>query len=436
MVDRVSIDAGREPQRDLAVMTTDAKAATPFAGARSVSILPTVTVIIINFNYAQYLREAVDSVFAQTYPKVQCIIVDNASTDHSNDVIAACKSEYPSLSVLRLDQNEGQSSACMKGLAKSRAPYIVFLDADDYLLPNCVETHLHVHLSSRVHVAFTSGGVLQVKNGEVVVSNNAETAAYVRKSATSTVDLLRPSKEALGEIWGSFDSDLRTSCHLIPREVGTWIWSPTSGNCFRRDALDLISDNEDLARLRSQTDLYLAMGLNGLNGSIVIDRPVFAYRYHGSNVFSCRPQLYGLLSHDPERSDENSRLAKVLLIDHFLVNIDRFVKESWQVVDFFALMRRLDVSDEKARYRWARRSYLAQSVIGHASVVSACVGRRRTLVLLLKLGVPFHRSLRSTWTRRPDPPVKSKVAPLRALKPVADRAEGGDGLGHRMVPKR
>ena len=45
--------------------------------------LPLVSVIIINYNYGRFLRQAVDSVIGQTYPHVECIIVDNASTDES-----------------------------------------------------------------------------------------------------------------------------------------------------------------------------------------------------------------------------------------------------------------------------------------------------------------------------------------------------------------
>lgn len=45
--------------------------------------LPLVSVIITNFNYGRYLRDAIDSVRAQSYPNVECIIVDDASTDES-----------------------------------------------------------------------------------------------------------------------------------------------------------------------------------------------------------------------------------------------------------------------------------------------------------------------------------------------------------------
>ena len=355
------------------------------------SLLPLVSVVIVKFNYARYLKDAIDSVFTQTYPRVQCIVVDNASTDHSLELIARYKADRPDLCVLQLSSNEGQSGACMRGLAASSAPYVIFLDADDYLLPNCVEIHLHVHLSSRVHVGFTFGSLLQIKNGEVVVSNNEATVAYMRDTPSSTPDLLRPSREALGEIWSSFDPGLMSSCHLIPRTMTRWVWAPTSGNCFRRDALDLLCNNDDLAGLRSQTDLYLAMGLNALTGSIFIDRPVFAYRLHGQNVFSSRPHLNGLISYDPKISDKNSCLARKLLINHLTSHIDNFIQYGWQVDDFFLLLRRLDITDTSSRHVWAQRSYLAQSAVNHMSKLSGCAGRRKTLRFLMKIGVPLRK---------------------------------------------
>ena len=51
--------------------------------------LPLVSVIVINFNYGRFLRAAVDSVCGQTYPNIECIVVDNASTDESGAVLRA-----------------------------------------------------------------------------------------------------------------------------------------------------------------------------------------------------------------------------------------------------------------------------------------------------------------------------------------------------------
>ena len=170
--------------------------------------LPLVSVIVVNFNYGRFLAEAITSVFAQTYSRVECILVDNASTDGSAEVIAAMAARHPELVVIRRADNGGQTAACLDGLARARGPYVVFLDADDYLLPHCLASHVAVHLSSRVHVGFTAGDMLQMVDGQVVLGTNASSCNFIAAQAASKPargkpagprrDLLRPL--ALGDL--------------------------------------------------------------------------------------------------------------------------------------------------------------------------------------------------------------------------------------------
>ena len=122
--------------------------------------LPLVSVIIVNYNYGRFLKQAADSVFEQTYPNIECIIVDNASTDESTDVLLAISKQYPGTTILRRSDNGGQSLATIEGFEESSGEYVVFLDADDVLLPSCVETHIFVHLSLRIPVGFTSADMI------------------------------------------------------------------------------------------------------------------------------------------------------------------------------------------------------------------------------------------------------------------------------------
>jgi glycosyltransferase involved in cell wall biosynthesis len=115
-----------------------------------------VSVIVVNFNYGRFLRAAVDSIFGQTYPNVECIVVDNASTDESGAVLQAIESRYASVKIIRRAENGGQSQAALEGFAASSGSYVIFHDADDLLLPHCVEAHIFVHLSLRIHAGKAS----------------------------------------------------------------------------------------------------------------------------------------------------------------------------------------------------------------------------------------------------------------------------------------
>lgn len=91
---------------------------------------PLVTVIIPCFNQARYLAEAIDSVRNQTYRRVEIVVVNDGSTDDSVEV-AAGYSEV----ILVEQQNQGLSAARNRGLEASSGEMVVFLDADDRLLP-------------------------------------------------------------------------------------------------------------------------------------------------------------------------------------------------------------------------------------------------------------------------------------------------------------
>ncbi len=82
--------------------------------------LPLVSVVVVNHNYGRYLEEAVESVFAQTYTNVECIIVDNASTDETPAVLATLLERYPQIEIVRRAANEGQTVATLDGFKVSR----------------------------------------------------------------------------------------------------------------------------------------------------------------------------------------------------------------------------------------------------------------------------------------------------------------------------
>ena len=97
---------------------------------------PLVSVIITSYNYARYIGEAIESVWAQTYSPIEIIVVDDGSTDDTRAVLAP----YADAGVTCIFQeNEGKSGALNRGLAASQGEFIAFLDSDDAWLPDAVE---------------------------------------------------------------------------------------------------------------------------------------------------------------------------------------------------------------------------------------------------------------------------------------------------------
>lgn len=94
----------------------------------------TVSVIIPNYNYGDYLGAAIQSALDLDWPGVEVIVVDDGSTDHSRAVIASFGSRIAAI----LQENSGQLVACNKAFARSCGDIVIFLDSDDLLAPSLV----------------------------------------------------------------------------------------------------------------------------------------------------------------------------------------------------------------------------------------------------------------------------------------------------------
>lgn len=352
--------------------------------------LPLVSVVVVNHNYGRYLEEAVNSVLNQTYPNVECIIVDDASTDESPKVLASLCERHPQLIVLRHTINEGQTPASLDGIKRTTGQYVILLDADDVLLPRCIETHIYVHLSSRLHIGLTAGDMMQASNGNVTVATGEAMNSYIRRGRGKRKNLWRPYRFEPGWPPAHMGEDLSTKARYVPPLHTHWIWSPTSGLCYRRDALLLFTDNELLPRLWTGTDMYFAHGISGWCGSALIDEPVFIYRMHGSNIFSQSAQLHHTLNFQPGGSGDYVDRALVLVVDQLISHCERFSANLLLKLHLIVLLFKLDRKEVDASLpRWARRSCVANRLVKHFDHFSQHLGRRLTCLLMAVFRVPL-----------------------------------------------
>src|SRR5579863_5910854 len=93
-----------------------------------------VSVIIATYNMGQYLRVAVQSVLAQTYPSVEVQIVDDGSTDETPQIMQQWAGD-PRVRLYR-QANAGQARAKNRAVELSRGRFVAFLDADDAWNPD------------------------------------------------------------------------------------------------------------------------------------------------------------------------------------------------------------------------------------------------------------------------------------------------------------
>lgn len=123
-----------------------------------------VSVIIPCYNQAHYLGEAIESVLAQSYPHYEIIVVDDGSPDNTAEVTA----KYPGVRYVR-QKNQGLSGARNTGIRQSKGKYLVFLDADDRIVPDALQVGvncLHVH----PECAFVSGHHRYIKGDGLLLN--------------------------------------------------------------------------------------------------------------------------------------------------------------------------------------------------------------------------------------------------------------------------
>ncbi|MDE3741495.1 glycosyltransferase [Maribacter polysaccharolyticus] len=111
-----------------------------------------VSVVITCYNHGTYLPKAIESVYAQSYRHFEVIVVDDGSLDDTKSVC----SNYPEVNYV-YQENAGLSAARNMGTKHINGDYVVFLDADDWLLDEALEINLN-YLKSNVNAAFVSGG--------------------------------------------------------------------------------------------------------------------------------------------------------------------------------------------------------------------------------------------------------------------------------------
>ena len=122
-----------------------------------VRAVPKVSVVIPTYNCGAYILQAVASVFQQSFTDYELIVVDDGSSDRTGEILAPYRDRLHFIS----QANQGVGSARNRGLAAAKGEFVVFLDADDYFLPNKL-THQVAVFQQQPHLGIVHSGWRQV----------------------------------------------------------------------------------------------------------------------------------------------------------------------------------------------------------------------------------------------------------------------------------
>ena len=125
-----------------------------------------LTVLMAVRNGEPYLRTAVESILAQSYREFRFLIIDDASTDRTRDIVRAYADSR--IELLALEQNVGQTAALNVGVRCSASPWIARMDADDYSAPTRLAAQMNA-LAHRPAVRCVGTGVWEFRDDPMVV---------------------------------------------------------------------------------------------------------------------------------------------------------------------------------------------------------------------------------------------------------------------------
>lgn len=103
------------------------------------SVHADIAVVIPCYNHANVLRRTLEGLCAQTLQPAEVIVVDDGSSDHPEQIVAGFSDKLP-IRFLKQDTNRGAPVARNRGAAETKAPFLLFLDADAYLETDALES--------------------------------------------------------------------------------------------------------------------------------------------------------------------------------------------------------------------------------------------------------------------------------------------------------
>ncbi|MBR1807875.1 MAG: glycosyltransferase family 2 protein [Paludibacteraceae bacterium] len=122
------------------------------------SVSPLISVLIANYNNGCYITQTLDSVMLQTYTNTEIIILDDCSTDNSLQIITHYQQQHPQLSLhlYQNNTNRGVGYTKQRLIELAQGDYFIFVDPDDTITPDCLQTLLNAHLQAEYSITYAT----------------------------------------------------------------------------------------------------------------------------------------------------------------------------------------------------------------------------------------------------------------------------------------
>ncbi len=281
--------------------------------------LPLVSIVVTNYNYGEFIEECLAGILVQSYRRIECIIVDDCSTDDSASKIESFieknKNSDITFTLIKNKETHGQLAGFLTGLNHSSGIFIGFVDADDIILPDYVNTHINAHL--RTSVAMTVSQQIEIDdNGEIHTLRSIASPQMPRQDEHDILSLkFEDLKSLVNSRTFSGGSIALKVLSVKTHKFGGWHWGPTSNLMFRKSALAFFDFGDVLEHWKYCADYLLSSFAHLIGGSCIIYAPLAAYRRHSKNGFTNKAVTGDVRYFSQSSRDTVLRIRKAILTD-------------------------------------------------------------------------------------------------------------------------
>lgn len=225
--------------------------------------MPTVSIIVPNYNHARFLRQRIDTIFAQTFQDFELILLDDCSSDDSRSTL----SSYSSDPRVRLDFNGKNSGSTYKqwnkGVRLARCEYVWIAESDDYSNPHFLERLVSVlNANPRAQFVFCRSYAV-TEDGRP--DGFGETHFYGAEQDCWDVDYCRDGREVCRN-------------YMIRSNM----LANASSAVFRKAAYQSVGGADETMRLTADWKLWASLMI--LDRVAYVAEPLNYYRFHGSAI--------------------------------------------------------------------------------------------------------------------------------------------------------
>lgn len=158
-----------------------------------------VSIIMPVWGVERYIERSLCSVMNQTYGNLEIILIDDCSTDNSIKIAKnyLLRHSYFNFRIYRHESNKGQGAARNTGLNVANGEFIFFMDSDDEIVPNCIESLINAMSNSNADIVTGNRDILDDRTKELLSTRGG---AYREEVVLTTIEGIQ-AYGVQGEMW-------------------------------------------------------------------------------------------------------------------------------------------------------------------------------------------------------------------------------------------